>query len=75
MGWLNESNNVKHVLWDFVDDKDFGTELTQIRSRLSLVRMRESNNILQAAQQIKHCWSNKREQKKYFTMFDRNLTL
>ena len=61
-----ERNGETHI----VDDKDAGNEFAQIRIRLSLVRVRESNSFT--------CCPNKlnivhqtREQKKCFTMFDR----
>ena len=37
-------------------DKDSGTEFAQIMIRLSLVRVRESNNVLQAAPMVVTRW-------------------
>ena len=45
----NESNNLMYFK-KHVDDKDSGTEFAQIKISLSLVHVRESNNVLQAVQ-------------------------
>ena len=60
---------VQQRLQNIVNDKDSGTEFAQIRIRLSLVRVRESNNVLQAVQTNPILFTKLGN--KCFTMFDR----
>ena len=59
------------VLRGDVNYKDSGAEFAQIRIRLGRVRVRESNNVLQAVQTNQTLFIKTREEKKCFMMFDR----
>ena len=55
-------------------DKDSGTEYAQIRIRLGLVCVRESNNVLQAVQTNQTLFIKLWNKKKSSMVLDRNQT-